>query len=135
WSPAVAALAVLSMTLGNLVALRQVDAVRLLAWSSIAHAGYLLVPLGAERGQTLDRGLLTATIAYLLIYAVINLGAIAVVAVVARGAEGSRLADYRGLFWRHRASALLMAFFLLALAGLPPGVAGLLGKVVLFRAA
>lgn len=131
WGPVLAVFAVASMTLGNLVALRQRDAVRLLAWSSIAHAGYLLVPLAAVTAGS-DQ-LFSATMAYLLIYAVINLGAFAVVAVLAR--HGTALEDLRGLFWSNRVLACLLAFFLLALAGLPPGVVGLFGKVVLFRAA
>ena len=132
WGPALGVLAALTMTLGNLVALRQRNAVRLLAWSSVAQAGYLLVPLGTGGGN----GVLAATVAYLLIYAVINLGAFAVVALcVAAPGRGRFLDDYRGLFWRRPLRALALGFFLLALAGLPPGVLGLFGKVVLFRAA
>jgi len=128
-------LAAVTMTLGNLVALRQRDAVRLLAWSSVAQAGYLLVPLGSARSPAVGDSLLGAMVAYLLIYAVVNLGAFAAVAVLAKGGPGGSLEDFRGLFWRHRGLALLLAFFLLALAGLPPGIAGLFGKVVLFQAA
>ncbi|MEQ4208120.1 NADH-quinone oxidoreductase subunit N [Actinopolymorpha sp. B9G3] len=161
WAPVVAVLAALTMTLGNLVALRQRNAVRLLAWSSVAQAGYLLVPLGAasaassavtsggEGSAAGADGLLQATVAYLLIYAVVNLGAFSVVAVTAggrgsdaRGSAGGRpagggrmLADYRGMAWSRPLRACALAFFLLALAGLPPGVIGLFGKVVIFRAA
>lgn len=131
WAPMLAILAVASMTVGNLVALRQRDAVRLLAWSSIAHAGYLLVPLAATTAQADE--VFSATMAYLLIYAVVNLGAFGVVAVLAR--EGTSIERFRGLFWSNRVLACLLAFFLLALAGLPPGLVGLFGKVVLFRAA
>ncbi|GAA0662581.1 NADH-quinone oxidoreductase subunit N [Kitasatospora atroaurantiaca] len=138
WGLALAVLAAVTMTVGNVAALRQRgdtphSAVRLLAWSSIGQAGYLLVPLAAAgyAGATEPIG---ATVAYALIYGVVNLGAFAVVAVVARTA-GSRLDDYRGLFARRRWTALALAFFLLCLAGLPPGVIGLLGKVVVFRAA
>ncbi len=156
WSPILAVLAALTMTLGNLVALRQRNAVRLLAWSSVAQAGYLLVPLGAvgasrsSGGSVADpaaEGLLASTVAYLLVYAVVNLGAFAVVALVVgeRSARAPRdgdgagrgrlLADYRGLFWTEPLRAGALAFFLLALAGLPPGVVGLFAKVVVFRAA
>jgi NADH-quinone oxidoreductase subunit N len=153
WAPVVAVLAALTMTLGNLVALRQRNAVRLLAWSSVAQAGYLLVPLGAVGSGGAAKGLLAATVAYLLIYAVVNLGAFAVVALAvgARGfgvrgtgaaetgaagaGAGRLLADYRGLAWTRPVLACALAFFLLALAGLPPGVIGLFGKVVIFRAA
>ncbi|MET9019888.1 NADH-quinone oxidoreductase subunit N [Actinopolymorpha sp. NPDC004070] len=134
WAPIIGVLAAATMTLGNLVALRQRNAVRLLAWSSIAQAGYLLVPLAASNGDV--RGTtLSATVAYLLVYAVANLGAFAVVSLTVSTGPGRLLGDYRGLFWRRPARALALGFFLLALAGLPPGVLGLFGKFVLFRAA
>ena len=136
WGLALAILAALTMTVGNVAALRQRSdaphsAVRLLAWSSIAQAGYLLVPIAAAGyGTAAGRDPLGATVAYALIYGVVNLGAFAVVALVA-----GRVDDYRGLFASRPATALAMAFFLLCLAGLPPGVIGLFGKVVVFRAA
>ncbi len=134
WAPIVGVLAAATMTLGNLVALRQRNAVRLLAWSSIAQAGYLLVPLAASNGDV--KGItLDPTIAYLFIYVVANLGAFAVVSLTVSTGPGRLLDDYRGLFWRRPARALALGFFLLALAGLPPGVFGLFGKFVLFRAA
>ncbi|GAA2231023.1 NADH-quinone oxidoreductase subunit N [Kitasatospora cystarginea] len=138
WGLALAVLAALTMTAGNVAALRQRgntahSAVRLLAWSSIGQAGYLLVPLAAAGYAGTDQPI-GATAAYALIYGVVNLGAFAVVAAVSRRA-GSRLDDYAGLFARRRWTALAMAFFLLCLAGLPPGVVGLFGKVVVFRAA
>ena len=136
WGLALAVLAALTMTVGNVAALRQrsdapFSAVRLLAWSSIAQAGYLLVPVAAAGyGTASGRDPLGAMVAYALIYGVVNLGAFAVVALVA-----GRIDDYRGLFASRPATALAMAFFLLCLAGLPPGVVGLFGKVVVFRAA
>ncbi|MFC9325248.1 NADH-quinone oxidoreductase subunit N [Kitasatospora sp. NPDC057015] len=137
WGLVLAVLAALTMTAGNVAALRQrsdteYGAVRLLAWSSVAQAGYLLVPIAAA-GYTEGAGPLGATAAYGLIYGVVNLGAFAVAAVVSR--SGGRLDDYRGLYARRRWTALALAFFLLCLAGLPPGVIGLFGKVVVFRAA
>jgi NADH-quinone oxidoreductase subunit N len=143
WAPIIAVLAALTMSLGNLVALRQRNAVRLLAWSSVAQAGYLLVPLGAVPPGGLARGAVTgvmaATVAYLLIYAIVNLGAFAIVALVAgpdgSAGRGGRLTGYRGLFWTDPVRAGALAFFLLALAGLPPGLVGLFGKVVVFQAA
>jgi NADH-quinone oxidoreductase subunit N len=136
WGLALAVLAALTMTLGNAAALRQRSdtphsAVRLLAWSSVAQAGYLLVPIAAAGyGSATARDPLGATVAYAMIYGVVNLGAFAVVALIA-----GRIDDYRGLFAARPAAALAMAFFLLCLAGLPPGVIGLFGKVVVFRAA
>ncbi|WP_280696344.1 NADH-quinone oxidoreductase subunit N [Kitasatospora sp. GP82] len=138
WGLALAVLAALTMTAGNVAALRQRgstahSAVRLLAWSSVGQAGYLLVPLAAA-GYADAAEPIGATVAYALIYGVVNLGAFAVVAAVGRG-TGSRLDDYAGLFARRRWTALALAFFLLCLAGLPPGIVGLFGKVVVFRAA
>ncbi|MFF0967572.1 NADH-quinone oxidoreductase subunit N [Streptomyces sp. NPDC003703] len=140
WGPALAALAALTMTVGNAGALRQsatraYGAVRLLAWSSVGQAGYLLVPLAAA-GYTDDpRGTVGSTVAYALMYAAVNLGAFAVAALVGRARPGNRLADYRGLYAAHPVCALLLAFFLLCLAGLPPGVIGLFAKVTVFSAA
>jgi NADH-quinone oxidoreductase subunit N len=143
WGPALAVLAALTMTVGNLGALRQRadrsrGAVRLLAWSSVGQAGYLLVPLAAA-AQAVEKGDSTATsealgstVAYALMYAVVNLGAFAVAAHVGRA---NRLRDYRGLHARNPLAALALGFFLLCLAGLPPGVIGLFAKVVVFRAA
>jgi NADH-quinone oxidoreductase subunit N len=137
WAPVVAVLAALTMTVGNLVALRQRHAVRLLAWSSIAQSGYILVPLGAAgRGGTrvLDQ-VLPATVAYVLAYAVMNLGAFAVVALVGRHRPANRIADYRGLGRTEPLTAFALAFALACLAGLPPGLLGLFAKVVVFQAA
>ncbi|WP_280717898.1 NADH-quinone oxidoreductase subunit N [Kitasatospora sp. MAP5-34] len=139
WGLALGVLAALTMTVGNVAALRQRadtrhSAVRLLAWSSVSQAGYLLVPLAAA-GATRATAPIGATVAYALIYGVVNLGAFAVVSAVARTAPAARLDDFRGLFARRRWTALALAFFLLCLAGLPPGVIGLFGKVVVFRAA
>ena len=132
-------LAAVTMTVGNVGALRQrfdtrYSAVRLLAWSSVGQAGYLLVPLAAAGYAPTGADPLGATAAYALIYGVVNLGAFGVVAAVGRRA-GTSVDDFRGLFARNRWTALAMAFFLLCLAGLPPGVIGLFGKVVVFRAA
>jgi NADH-quinone oxidoreductase subunit N len=138
WGPAVAVIAALTMTVGNAVALRQRHAVRLLAWSSIAQAGYLLVPLGVAAAEPTPEVLgsaLSATVAYVCIYAVVNLGAFGVVAVVARHRPEGRLSQYRGLVRTEPGSAVMLAFFLLCLAGLPPGLAGLFAKVVVFEAA
>jgi len=133
WGPLLAVLAAASMTAGNLVALRQRSAVRLLAWSSIAQAGYILAPLGAAAGLggRAPRELVAATIGYLAIYAVMNIGAFAVVGFAGRDAD---LDDYRGLVHTHPLISVALAFFLACLAGLPPGLAGLFAKIVVFRA-
>ncbi len=127
WRPVLAVLAAATMTVGNLAALRQAHVVRLLAWSSIAQAGYILVPLAVP-----DAG---PALAYLGAYAVMNLGAFGAVAAVAARRPRSALADYRGLFADAPWLALALAFFLTCLAGLPPGLIGLIAKVVVFRSA
>ena len=138
WAPVIAALAVATMTFGNVAALRQRTAIRLLAWSSVAQAGYMLVPLGAVAagGPTGQLGAAqSATIAYLGIYAAVNLAAFGVVAVVYQRYPGATLEEFRGLVHTEPASAVVLGFSLLALAGLPPGVAGLWAKVVIVDAA
>jgi NADH-quinone oxidoreductase subunit N len=121
WTPVVAVLAALTMTAGNVLALRQRDAVRLLAWSSVAQSGYILAPLAIGSGAS-------ASIIYLVFYAAMNLGAFAVVSRFPGAIDG-----HRGLVWRSPTAAVALAFFLICLAGLPPGLAGLFAKVVVFR--
>ncbi|MFD9566618.1 NADH-quinone oxidoreductase subunit N [Streptomyces sp. NPDC059994] len=138
WGPALAVVAALTMTVGNVGALRQsatraYSAVRLLAWSSVGQAGYLLVPIAAA-GYSSDAQV-GATVAYALMYAVVNLGAFAVAALVARTRPLNRIADYRGLYAERPFAALALGFFLLCLAGLPPGIIGLFAKVTVFSAA
>lgn len=140
WGPALAVLAALTMTVGNAGALRQqatraYSAVRLLAWSSVGQAGYLLVPIAAAGYAKDPQRSIGSTVAYALMYAAVNLGAFAVAALVGRTRKRNRVADYRGLYATNPLTALLMAFFLLCLAGLPPGVIGLFAKVTVFSAA
>lgn len=127
WRPVLAVLAAATMTVGNLAALRQRHVIRLLAWSSIAQAGYILVPLAVP-----DAG---PALAYLGAYAVMNLGAFGCAAAVAARRPRSALADYRGLYADAPLLGLALAFFLTCLAGLPPGLIGLIAKVVVFRSA
>ncbi len=130
WAPVVAVLAGVTMLGGNLVALRQRLAVRLLAWSSIAQAGYIVVPLAAVAGSVAwGPDVANAVVGYLVAYAAMNLGAFAVVAVVARRTGIVEWGDYRGLARRSPGLAVALAFFLASLAGLPPGLIGLLVKV------
>lgn len=131
WAPLVGVLAALTMTIGNVLALRQRHAVRLLAWSSVAQAGYVLVPFGAAAAVP---GALDAAVGYLAVYAVINLGAFAVAAVVGTRHPGQQLSDYRGLIREEPGAGWALAFALVALAGLPPGIIGLLAKVVVIDA-
>ena len=130
----IAVLAALTMTVGNVVALRQSSVVRLLAWSSIGQAGYILVPL-AVTSVLHSSEAIGASVGYLVLYAVMNLGAFATVNLLAVN-EGSahNLADYRGLYRTRPRVALPLGFFLLCLAGLPPGLMGLFAKVAVIRA-
>lgn len=127
---AIAVLASLSMTLGNVMALRQQDVVRLLAWSTVAQAGWVVLPLVSI--SALGVG---ASATYLLTYVVATLVAFSVVAVTLRDrpGRGRSIGDYDGLWQRSpwRAGALVLA--LTSLAGLPPGVIGLVGKITALR--
>lgn len=130
WALAAAVLAVLTMTVGNVVALAQKDVKRMLGYSSIAHAGYILVGVAAANESGV-RGVLF----YLLAYAFMNVGAFAVACVLERRGEFSTtLRDYAGLSQREPLLAAAMAVFMLSLTGIPPLV-GFWGKLFVFRAA
>lgn len=137
WSPVVGVMAALTMTAGNVLALWQQHAVRLLAWSSVAQAGYMLVPFGAVAAASREDigAVLSRSTGYLAVYAVINLGAFAVAAVVGTRHPAQRLSDYRGLIREEPVAGWALVFALVALAGLPPGVIGLLAKVIVFSSA
>jgi NADH-quinone oxidoreductase subunit N len=123
-------LAVLTMVVGNLVAVVQTKIKRMRAYSSIAQAGYVLI--GVIAGGSDGR---SSTMFYLLVYALMNLGAFAVVAALAqRGEDLLNIKDYAGLSERQPALAALMALFMLSLAGIPI-TAGFIGKLYLFVAA
>jgi NADH-quinone oxidoreductase subunit N len=123
------ALAVLTMAVGNLTALYQTKAKRLLAYSSIAQMGYLLMTLVAVK-----EGGLPAVMFYLAVYAVMDLGAFGIIGTFSGGgADLEELTDYQGLGYTHPWRAGILATCLLSLTGLPP-TAGFIGKLVLFRA-
>jgi NADH-quinone oxidoreductase subunit N len=124
-------LAVLTMTVGNLIALRQTNIVRLLAYSGVAHAGAMLAPLAVV--GTNPNGALRAVITYLLIYAAMNLGAFAVVLAVARKTRSAEISTWGGLFEYAPGLTVAMTIFLFSLAGIPP-LGGWLAKFVIFRA-
>jgi len=130
WGPALAALAVLTMTWGNLAALSQESVKRLLAYSSIAHAGYALVGLAAGNAMGMS-GLLF----YLLAYAFMNLGAFGVVIMLEKKGSGDlTMSSLRGAARQHPLLAATMAVFMFSLAGVPP-LAGFFGKFYVFGAA
>jgi NADH-quinone oxidoreductase subunit N len=130
WVAIMAAVSVLTMTIGNIAAITQSNLKRLLAYSSISHAGYILIGFiaGNETG-------LTAVGLYLLIYTFTNIGAWAVIVALRRkDVIGEHIDDMAGLAFKHPAAAVLMLVFLLSLAGIPP-TAGFIGKYYLFAAA
>jgi NADH-quinone oxidoreductase subunit N len=130
WTPLLTTIAVLTMTVGNVSALLQSNVKRMLAYSSIAHAGYVLVAVvaGGERGAA-------AALFYLAVYAVMNLGAFGVLSLLGRGQEERvQVADFAGLGFRHPVLGLAMTFFMLSLGGIPP-TAGFMGKVYVFGTA
>jgi NADH-quinone oxidoreductase subunit N len=128
WPAVIGVVAAATMTLGNLVAIAQTNLKRLLAYSSIAHAGYVLMGLSAASSAGAE-----SVMIYLAIYLVMNLGAFVVVILVA-GATGSEsILDYRGLSRRQPFTAVAFVVFLLSLTGLPP-FAGFIGKWYLFTA-
>jgi NADH-quinone oxidoreductase subunit N len=137
WVNALAVMAIITMTVGNVVAIVQNNVKRMLAYSSIAHAGYALVGFvaaGASSGA--DRDAAVASVAfYMLAYAVMNLGAFAVVTLVARSNDRrTEVEDYSGIGFRAPALAFTLSIFLLSLLGLPL-TAGFIGKVMVFNAA
>ncbi|HEX8708739.1 MAG TPA: NADH-quinone oxidoreductase subunit N [Pyrinomonadaceae bacterium] len=138
WVNAMIVMAMLTMTVGNVVAIVQNNVKRMLAYSSIAHAGYALVGFVAA-GATGDAAIRSEALAsvafYMLTYAVMNLGAFAVVTLIARGGDRrTEVEDYNGIGFRAPGLAFTLALFLLSLLGLPL-TAGFMGKVMVFRAA
>ncbi|HET9343126.1 MAG TPA: NADH-quinone oxidoreductase subunit N [Candidatus Eremiobacteraceae bacterium] len=120
------AIAILSMIVGNVGAIAQTNLKRLLAYSSIAQAGYIVLALAGVTGSGLS-----AMVFYLAAYAFMNLGAFAVIALVGDGSESvADIASYRGLFWRRPWVAVCMTVFMFSLAGIP-ATAGFIGKVLL----
>ncbi|MDP8954679.1 MAG: NADH-quinone oxidoreductase subunit N [Actinomycetota bacterium] len=136
WAPMFWVLAALTMTVGNLIALRQTNLVRLLAYSSVAQAGFMLAPFAVAADIPADRGgvgaATGAVVTYLLIYAGMNLGAFAVVMAVARKTRSAEISAYGGLFAYAPGLAVLMGVFVFSLAGIPP-LAGWYAKFVVFK--
>jgi NADH-quinone oxidoreductase subunit N len=128
WNKLLAILSVLTMTLGNLVAVWQDNLKRLLAYSSIAHAGYMLMGVVILS----DKGI-AAVLIYFIVYLFMNLGAFYVVMLVANKTGSEDISAYRGLGYRSPLLAVAFAIFLISLTGLPP-TAGFIGKLYLFIA-
>lgn len=127
WEPLLAVVAVVTMTVGNLAAISQTNIKRLLAYSSISHAGYMLLGLIAGNATGI-----TGIEVYILVYAFMNLGAFLVVVAMRReNIIGEDLEDMAGLMYKSPGYAVLMLVFLVSLAGIPP-TAGFLGKYYIF---
>ncbi|PWT84587.1 MAG: NADH-quinone oxidoreductase subunit N [Blastocatellia bacterium] len=130
WRVLFEVLAIVTMTIGNVAALTQTNVKRMLAYSSIAHAGYVLIGVvaGTQRG-------VSAMLIYLLIYTFMQVGAFAVIVMLRReDVVGDELKDFSGLHVRHPLAAFAMLLFMLSLGGIPP-TAGFMGKFWLFGAA
>ncbi len=134
WAPVLALMAAATMVVGTVVGVAQTSLKRMLAYSSIAHAGYMLTALVAGNGPGSDTGK-AAILFYLAAYALTNLGAFGVIALLGtRERANDDLRDYAGLWHTHRGLATLMTFFLLSLGGFPP-TAGFIAKWYVFSAA
>ncbi|MEM9519139.1 MAG: NADH-quinone oxidoreductase subunit N [Actinomycetota bacterium] len=118
YEPLIWILAAASMTVGNLIALRQTNIVRMLAYSGVAQAGYMLAPLAVA--SDVGDPALSATVTYLLVYAAMNLGAFAVVMAVARKTRSAEIDSFKGLFHYAPGLTVAMTIFLFSLAGIPP---------------
>jgi NADH-quinone oxidoreductase subunit N len=118
YEPVLWVLAAASMTVGNLIALRQTNIIRMLAYSGVAQAGYMLAPLAVA--STVGDAALEATVTYLVVYAAMNLGAFAVVMAVARKTRSGEIDSLRGLFHYAPGLTVAMTIFLFSLAGIPP---------------
>src|ERR671911_234113 len=135
WTPIFAALSIATMTIGNLVALQQQQVVRLLAYSSIAQAGYMLLPFALVSSDAgVNQDAFAAAVTYILIYAIMTLGAFAVVIAMTRESRGLLISDFAGLGRRAGLLAFAMTVFMVSLAGIPP-TAGFWAKFVVFGAA
>lgn len=121
YGPLLWVLAAASMTIGNLIALRQENIVRMMAYSGVAQAGFMMAPL-AVAGESIDIANRAASsiITYLVIYAAMNLGAFAIILAVARRTGSGELSSFNGLFGHSPVLAVVMTIFLSALAGIPP---------------
>ncbi len=134
WQPIMWVLAALSMTVANVIALRQTNVVRMLAYSSISQAGFMLVPFAvAAESAAARQSAFEATVVYLLIYGAMNLGAFALVIAVARRTRSGEIDSFAGLFNYAPGLTVLMSIFLFSLAGIPP-LGGWFAKFVIFRA-
>jgi NADH-quinone oxidoreductase subunit N len=137
WAPVLGVLAIVTMTVGNLIALQQRDLIRLLAYSSVAQAGYMLIPFGLARsgagGELVNDAAIAAVLFYLIAYAVMNIGAFGVAIAVNRRTGLRAIRDYAGLSARSPLLSMGLTVFLLSLGGAPLTV-GLWAKFAIIEA-
>jgi NADH-quinone oxidoreductase subunit N len=133
YGPLIWVLAALTMTVGNVLALRQTNIVRMLAYSSISQGGFILMPLAFVNTGDVAESAMKGVVVYLLVYAFTNLGAFAVVIAVARKTRSGRITSFGGLFSYAPGLTVLMTIFLASLAGVPP-LGGWIAKFNVFRA-
>ena len=127
WPEIIGALAVVTMTMGNLVAIQQKSIKRMLAYSSIAHAGYMMLALPVLSMEAVE-----SVMIYLFIYVFMNLGAFFIVIFVKNKTGGESFEDFEGLGWKMPIVGAFMTLFMLSLTGLPP-TAGFVGKLYIFK--
>ena len=133
WQPVFWILSALTMTVGNVMALRQSNIVRMLAYSSVAQGGFILMPLAVAGIDGVQQSALRSVVTYLLLYAATNLGVFGIVIAVARKTRSGEISSYGGLFGYAPGLASLMTIFMASLAGIPP-LGGWFGKFTAFQA-
>ena len=133
WQPLVWVLAVLTMTVGNVLALRQTNIVRMLAYSSISQGGFILMPLAVAAEGGASEAVLRSVVTYLIVYAATNLGTFAVILAVSRKTRSGEVPAVGGLFSYAPGLGVVMTIFLGSLAGIPP-LGGWIGKFSAFQA-
>ncbi len=133
WQPLIWVLAVLTMTVGNVVALRQTNIVRMLAYSSISQGGFILMPLAVAAEGDASAAVLRSVVTYLIVYAATSLGMFAIILSVSRKTRSGEISSFGGLFSYAPGLATLMTIFLGSLAGIPP-LGGWIGKFAAFQA-
>ena len=126
WAEILSMLAIITMTIGNIVAIQQNSVKRMLAYSSVAHAGYMLLAMPVMSGDSTF-----AIMIYLVMYLFMNLGAFFVVVLVKNKTGGETFKDYEGLGWEMPLIGALMTLFMVSLTGVPP-TAGFIGKFYIF---
>ena len=133
WQPVFWVLSALTMTVGNVMALRQSNIVRMLAYSSVAQGGFILMPLAVAGIEGVQQAALRSVVTYLLLYAATNLGVFGIIIAVARKTRSGEISSYGGLFGYAPGLTALMTIFMASLAGIPP-LGGWFGKFTAFQA-